>query len=91
MARLGLRRQQLKLRVRKMRLRRTLARLKHVVVPEDPARAFAIAFRAVEEAVKEELTDDPIQERLHMLKAYFAPTSTEQRPLPSNASRQSRP
>ena len=71
MARLGVTRRQVALRLRKARLRRVLAWLGRTPVPADPAEALAVAWRAVlaaaPEAVAEALGEqgpDPGEARL---------------------------
>ena len=52
--RLGLTRQQLRLRVRRVRARRALHLLEPFAVPEDPAAAFETALSAVLQTLAEE-------------------------------------
>ena len=54
MARLGVTAWQLKLRIRKLRLRRFMASLRHVDVPDDPMQAFEIALGAMAATLGEE-------------------------------------
>ena len=54
MARLGITARQLKLRLRKLRARRALARLRHIDVPDDPLQAFELALGAGAAALMEE-------------------------------------